>query len=233
MFLFSKKLQSFSKEDKILIIAPHPDDEIFGCGNLIYTLHQNHINYRILILSKGEKSCKIDETILKEERMKNAYLSYELLTKTNNHTHKNATPITFLDFPDANFKSLTLESPQVTRLSEYIKTFNPNIIYCPHPYEKSIDHKYATSLIEKITNNKNIQIYYYCVWLFEDIPWKEILNIPLKNIFHITPNHNYKKESCQLYINRSGSNKVIYSGQLPRLFTYISKQKTEFFIKKA
>lgn len=66
--LFGKKIKIPSKKN-ILIISPHPDDEIFGCGNLIYAFTKNNNKVSILFLSKGEKSAPlVEESELIEKR---------------------------------------------------------------------------------------------------------------------------------------------------------------------
>lgn len=43
-----------SRYHKVLIISPHPDDEVFGCGGLIHELASRNIDTKVVILSQGE-----------------------------------------------------------------------------------------------------------------------------------------------------------------------------------
>lgn len=43
-----------SRYHKVLIISPHPDDEVFGCGGLIHELASRNIDTTVVILSQGE-----------------------------------------------------------------------------------------------------------------------------------------------------------------------------------
>ncbi|NQU40681.1 MAG: PIG-L family deacetylase [Lentisphaerae bacterium] len=45
---------SFAATDRILILAPHPDDEILGCGGVIRHAVEHHIPVRIVFLTYGD-----------------------------------------------------------------------------------------------------------------------------------------------------------------------------------
>src|ERR1700734_2648213 len=47
---------SFSKSDKILIIAPHPDDESLGTGGMLQRIFAQKIPVRILFATNGENN---------------------------------------------------------------------------------------------------------------------------------------------------------------------------------
>ena len=46
---------SKSTKNKILVIAPHPDDEIIGCGGTIAKAIENNNNVYIQYLSSGDR----------------------------------------------------------------------------------------------------------------------------------------------------------------------------------
>src|SRR6201998_36784 len=47
---------SFSKSDKILVVAPHPDDESLGTGGLLQRIFAQKIPVRIIFATNGEKN---------------------------------------------------------------------------------------------------------------------------------------------------------------------------------
>src|SRR6202035_4790828 len=47
---------SFSKSDKILVVAPHPDDESLGTGGLLQRLFAQKIPVRIVFATNGENN---------------------------------------------------------------------------------------------------------------------------------------------------------------------------------
>ena len=52
--------------DRVLIVAPHPDDEVLGCAGLVQRLLSTGWQVDVVILSGGGRShagcCDIDET---------------------------------------------------------------------------------------------------------------------------------------------------------------------------
>ncbi|MCS7273556.1 MAG: PIG-L family deacetylase [Fimbriimonadales bacterium] len=50
----ARPLPTLRAEDRILIIAPHPDDEVLGCGGLIATAAQQGIPVRVVYLTCGD-----------------------------------------------------------------------------------------------------------------------------------------------------------------------------------
>jgi LmbE family N-acetylglucosaminyl deacetylase len=47
---------SFSKSDKVLVVAPHPDDESLGAGGLLQRIFAQKIPVRILFATNGENN---------------------------------------------------------------------------------------------------------------------------------------------------------------------------------
>lgn len=45
-----------NKNHKVLVVMPHPDDEAFSVGGLMYKMRKERIEVRVLTLTKGEKS---------------------------------------------------------------------------------------------------------------------------------------------------------------------------------
>ena len=86
-----KKRMQFNKNDKILVVAAHPDDEVLGCGGTISSLAKKGIKIRVVFLSEGVSSRYdrdvVNETINKEIKLRqsNAYKSLKVLDikKTN------------------------------------------------------------------------------------------------------------------------------------------------------
>ena len=112
----------------ILVIAPHPDDEILGCGGTLLK-HQNcgdqiHIVYITEIQEQyGYTKEQIDR--------RNIEIS-SILDKLGAQPH-------FMGYPTATLNDADIVS-LVPKLSETFKKIAPNIVYLPHRSDVHSDH---------------------------------------------------------------------------------------------
>lgn len=135
----------FSKQDRILVLAPHPDDESIGCGGLL-------LKYRdqcdVVVLTDGrygglQNQDENDVVLLRKEEFKKVM---EKLQITN---------YSFLNIEDG-------------KLSENFEIFskinfdNYDIIICPSQGESHIDHSSVYKFLAKI--NPKAKIFSYEVW---------------------------------------------------------------------
>src|SRR5574344_1500961 len=219
--VFGRKIDLPSNKN-ILIISPHPDDEIFGCGNLIYGAIENNNRVSIVFLSKGENSTTLVEVNeLIENRRKMAIEANRLL---------GCTDITFLDFPDSNFISVKEDDLQAKNIINIIEDKKPDYIFYPHILDYNLDHRSASALISELLSNRNdIAKYYYCVWLWESLLYRDLKEISINNIYYYSPKINYKEKSHNVYTKTHSSNGVYYSGNCPNLLYRLTKRKKELF----
>jgi LmbE family N-acetylglucosaminyl deacetylase len=138
------KLLNISKDDNILIIAPHPDDESIGCGGLL-SMYSNQID--VVIMTDGargdiNKTLK-DMKVIRKEELEKALGCVDLRSYT------------FLDYPDGElvFHSDCMDEIDFERYTK---------IFVPHYSELHADHRASFEfLIKKIDDNNNIEIYQY------------------------------------------------------------------------
>lgn len=101
---------------KVLVLAPHPDDDVFGCGGAL-ALHQ-----------KNSDQIKIIYLTSTPQRIKEAEASAKLLKISD---------IEFWGFKEGKF-SATKKSYH--GLIKVIDTYKPDIIYCPSFTDSHPDH---------------------------------------------------------------------------------------------
>ena len=123
------KKMIFDDRQKILIVAPHPDDEVLGCGGTIKRLSQQNNEVFVLIMSRGKKGMYSEERIhnVREEAKK----AHELLGVTDT---------VFLDFPAPELDLVSV-SELSRSISGVVKKFSPGIIFLPHRGDIHHDHK--------------------------------------------------------------------------------------------
>lgn len=130
---------------KILVIAPHPDDETLGCGGLLIQAADNNCNIHILSLTSGLPT---------EQEKREA----ELQSAANQIGIKG---ITFLRLTDGKICS---EIQQKNYLTDICDKFTPNIILTPFLFDHHLDHVCANKLFLESLDNIHAEIWCYQVY---------------------------------------------------------------------
>ncbi len=119
------------RNNKVLIVAAHPDDEVLGCGGTIAKLaSDNEIHALILVDRITSRKLDIPESELKELRD----------TTSNAHKLLKIKETYFENFPDNSFDKLPLLD-LVKKVDEYITKIKPDIIFTHHHADLNIDHR--------------------------------------------------------------------------------------------
>jgi len=127
---------------KVLIISPHPDDDIFGVGGTIVKLTEGGADVAVAYLCNGEGG-------VKEENVARKDLT---LIETRKSEAKRAGEILgvkeqlFYDYPDGK---LSASRVAVKAVSNLIKNFKPDIIFLPSFLDNHPDHRAANDVLIK------------------------------------------------------------------------------------
>lgn len=116
------------KPAKVLIIAPHPDDEILGVGGTMARLSRAGATVKVLTVSAHMPPlypASVHETTVAEARRAHAIVG--------------ATESVFLDVP-AVFVNQVPTSDLNRRVVEVVKAFEPTVVLCPYP-DRHVDHR--------------------------------------------------------------------------------------------
>jgi|TARA_Y100000294_G_scaffold111534_1_gene103415 LmbE family N-acetylglucosaminyl deacetylase len=134
---------------KILIVAPHPDDETLGCGGSILKFKKNGYKVFWLIVTSSSKKSGFQKKFIESRK------------KEINKVSK------FYKFDEVislNFPSLLLDDLPflkiVTRFNNVIKRLKPSIIFTPFISDVHLDHFYCTKAVMACTKsfrNNNIK----------------------------------------------------------------------------
>ncbi len=68
--------------EKVLVFAPHPDDETIGCGGIIASHYRHGDPVKVIILSNGDKADTCNRNGREEyvrQKLKKRELSWELM----------------------------------------------------------------------------------------------------------------------------------------------------------
>jgi LmbE family N-acetylglucosaminyl deacetylase len=115
--------------DNILILAPHPDDEILGCGGTIKKLANECNKVYVLVVTRGSSKFYSDDKI---ENVRNEALqAHKLLGVTQTF---------FLDFPAPELDTVPLAD--ISReISKILTEYKINVLYLPHRGDIHNDHR--------------------------------------------------------------------------------------------
>lgn len=137
---------SLSLPKRVVIVAPHPDDEVIGCGGLIQALVERGTPPHVIILTGGEGShrgcCGISADELITGRHNLTIKAAETMGLPLSHIH-------CLQYPDGG---VALEHPETERLAALLQELRPDAIFVPHHGEGWSDHVQAATIVAQITD---------------------------------------------------------------------------------
>ena len=113
---------------KVLVIAAHPDDEVLGCGGTVALHTQAGDQVTIVIVCEGE-SLRYGENGVGQRQHIQAAAS-----------KMGVTDVRLLGFLDQKLDTLTL-TELITALEEVVKSQRPNIVYCQFGGDVNRDHQ--------------------------------------------------------------------------------------------
>lgn len=131
--------------DRILIVAPHQDDETLGTAGLIMQAVKVKAQVRVVYATDGNKRGE------KIERHQEAIVAMESLGLGEQN-------LTFLDFPDGR---LSDQSDFLRELKNNIANFRPNIIATTLPEDLHTDHATCGRAVAEIRQADSTFTPYY------------------------------------------------------------------------
>ncbi|MEN6348909.1 MAG: PIG-L deacetylase family protein [Syntrophomonas sp.] len=161
---------------KILVFAPHPDDDLIGCGGSMAKHLQQGNKVSIAYLSSGDAgSLKYTKRKLQQIREKEAGKAAALLGVTDLH---------FFRMPDGYIE---YNHENIIKMVTFIREQKPNWVYLPHGQDAIKDHRATHELVMEACNRAGGPWFQECgrePWTVENILGYEVWT-PLQNINHI------------------------------------------------
>jgi len=149
---------------KILVIAPHPDDEIIGVGGTIAKKVKEGNEVYVCIVTKGV-SPLFDEQFIEQGRKECRQADKRLGVKET----------IFLDFPAVMLE--TVPRYELNRkISEVINDICPEEVYIPHRGDMQLDHQMVTdaAMVAVRPRGRNVVKKVYAYETLSETGW----NIP-------------------------------------------------------
>ena len=138
---------------KILVIAPHPDDETLCCAGTIMNFLERGDKVKVVIVTDGRYGAPSEELRGTKElikiRREEAIKVFKILGVEDYE---------FLNFEDSK---VVLKSKEVKeKLSQILKEYNPDIVFSPSPSDSHPDHAEIGKIMRKLFPNS----YFYLIW---------------------------------------------------------------------
>lgn len=222
----SKKTPSLqiSNWTKSVIIVPHPDDEVFGCGGLIARLVAKGQTPHVIVLTGGGGShrgcCSTSETDIISARQKLTHKAILALGLPELHLHE-------LGFTDGHISEGNPEEKK--KLETIISKIKPNVILVPHHGEGWPDHLAARVFGIELAGD-DTEVYEYCVWMWyyrqKHLDWKNAFVVNMTEA-----EHQKKLKAIRTYHSALAPCGKPWVGVLPKLFLKANSTNLELFFK--
>jgi LmbE family N-acetylglucosaminyl deacetylase len=153
------------KRQRVLIVAPHPDDETLGCGGAISLLCRQGYDVNVLIISDGTgshpNSRKYPAPVLRWIRSQETRTALAILGV-------NRSAITFLHLKDGAIPTVTAPKFHAAKVlcRNYLQATAPDTIFVPWRLDPHPDHRATWQLIQAAILSLGImpQTIEYPIW---------------------------------------------------------------------
>ena len=113
----------------VLVLAPHPDDEVLGCGGTIAKYTENGDDVYVAIVTKGREPLFSAEQV---ENVRNECLKADRFLGVKETI--------FMDFPAAMIENV-LRYKFNEAFIQLVQKIKPDVVYIPHRGDMQLDHK--------------------------------------------------------------------------------------------
>lgn len=182
-----------SLPNRVLVFAPHADDEILGCGGLLALLTSRGNDVRVVIVSDGAAGAEVGERDrVRATREKESKTAGELLGVSDHR---------FLGFRDGAL-SESKELAQAVR--QELESFDPGLVLAPSPQELHPDHRAVhKALVAGATNGPARRVLLYGV----------NSQVAASILFDITPSYDKKRAAMALFLSQLEANDFLEKGE--------------------
>jgi LmbE family N-acetylglucosaminyl deacetylase len=231
--VFGKPLAAHARP---LIIAPHPDDEVFGCGGFLGKLVDSGVQAHVLFLTGGGGShracCMVGEEIVTVQRRLLAADAASVLGIPDNH-------LQFLGEVDGQLpRKGPGRFPLLSqKIADCIRAIQPKSVFCPHPFEGWADHMAAEELtraaLGTLPEAVRPRLFHYCVWFWYSMPLKQAIRIDWRQarLLDISAQLPLKRQAIRTYLQALAPCGYPWVGNLPAEFLRAFEWDKELFFE--
>lgn len=182
---------------RVMVIAPHADDETLGCGG---TLHKHHLagdRVTAVFMTDGSKgdglAGGISGQALIELREREAHAAAVVL---------GIDECVFLRNPDTSLKC----SPRtIGQLRGLLESRQPDVVYAPSPLDSHRDHQQACAITARALADypRPVEVYVYEVWA--PVPANCVVPIDVEKKIDAVRRYRSQMDERELYVTAATS----------------------------
>ncbi|RMH69148.1 MAG: glycosyltransferase [Gemmatimonadetes bacterium] len=174
---------------RVLVFAPHADDETIGCGGTITLLTQAGNPVKIINVTDGRTgdfSKRYDPQEYVQIRQNELRAAAQILGTTD------------VEFWDYRCESLHITTELIERCLECFYTFQPQLVLCPAPTEIHPDHRTTAHLVWETASQLSFPVH---IWFYETLT-----PIRPNTLIDITSVIDRKKRALQAFPSQLAEN---------------------------
>ncbi len=167
---------------RVVVFAPHPDDEVLGCGGTIAKKIRHKNNIFIIFMTDGRYALEEigvkdgpDPLELKAIRKEEAIKAAKVLGLQEKN-------VFFLDIED---KSLNIHKEKAKKeIIRLLKDTCPTEIFYPQELEYNIDHRATNAVVKEAIKKLNLNLVEYQYTIAWTFPFYLLLHILNERLFY-------------------------------------------------
>jgi LmbE family N-acetylglucosaminyl deacetylase len=171
---------------RTVIIAPHPDDETFGCGGMIAKMRLAGVPVSVVFFSRGEAShldcCKTSSEQTGQAREQSAVRALSLLGVEGKDIY-------WLGVADRGFPRKGREefTEVAKRLRELMDRLTPEMVVSPYYLDMLPDHEACAEIVREAMNGltKKCEQLFYPVWMWHRLKMKKLPQVLRDRVFRV------------------------------------------------
>lgn len=182
---------------RLAVLAPHPDDDVLGCGGTIAAaaLANPGTYVAVLYLTDGEKGTIDPDAGEEEHRARRREEARRGLVVLGASRHEYAA------FPDTQLEPGTTEVEAVRR---FLIAHRPDLLFVPSPFDPHPDHR-ATAHIAALALGKSPAL--AAVWTYEVQP-----SFPVDTIVRIDDTIEIKERALAAHESQNEDGRLVRAG---------------------
>ena len=142
----------------VLLLAPHADDEVLGCGALLADCWEDGVPVHVVCLTDGAASHPRSRSDVAALRRSELTRAVAILGGDP------ARDLTFLDHPDAALHEVPMDG-LVARLLASLDRLRARVLIGPSPLDPHCDHVTAAALADRLAAVRpGLRLLHYPIW---------------------------------------------------------------------